>query len=185
MAGGKEQTSSAGITPMLDLQRMDAVIFDRDGVLIEDLGFVHRPDQVRWIDGALVLLRELQRRGVLAMVATNQSGVARGYFGVDAVEEIHLRLARDAEAAGGKIEAFEYCPHLPNGIIAPYNIECECRKPKPGMIHKLLARFGLNPEKVILIGDRERDVEAALAAGVVGHYFSGGSLLDFFRSAFK
>jgi D-glycero-D-manno-heptose 1,7-bisphosphate phosphatase len=185
MAGGEEKSSSAGITPMLDLQRMDAVIFDRDGVLIEDLGFVHRPDQVRWIDGALVLLRELKEQGVLAMVATNQSGVARGYFGVDAVEQIHLRLARDAEAAGGKIEAFEYCPHLPNGVIAPYNIECECRKPKPGMIHKLLARFGLNPEKVILIGDRERDVEAALAAGVVGHYFPGGSLLDFCRSAFK
>jgi D-glycero-D-manno-heptose 1,7-bisphosphate phosphatase len=170
---------------MLDLQQTDAVIFDRDGVLIEDFGFVNRPDQVRWIDGALVLLRELKEHSVLAMVATNQSGVARGYFGVEAVEEIHLRLARDAVAAGGKIDAFEYCPHLPSGIIAPYNIECECRKPKPGMIRKLLARFGLRPERVILIGDRERDVEAALAAGVTGHYFAGGSLLDFCRNALK
>jgi len=170
---------------MLDLQRMDAVIFDRDGVLIEDLGFVHRPDQVRWVDGALGLLRELKKQGILALVATNQSGVARGYFGVDAVEETHLRLASDAEVAGGKIEAFEYCPHLPDGIIPPYNIECACRKPKPGMIHKLLAQFRLDPEKVVLIGDRERDVEAALAAGVAGLYFPGGNLLDFCRSALK
>lgn len=170
---------------MLDLQRIDAVIFDRDGVLIEDLGFVHRPDQVRWIDGALGLLRELRAQGVLTMVATNQSGVARGYFGVDAVEETHRGLARDADVSGGKIEAFEYCPHLPNGIIAPYNIECECRKPKPGMIHKLLAQFGLNPQKVVLIGDRERDVEAARAAGVAGLYFPGGNLFDFWRSTFK
>ena len=156
-----------------------AVIFDRDGVLIENLGFVHRLEQIHWVDGALELLRMLRSRGVLSLVATNQSGVARGYFGLDDVNLIHARLARDAAAVGGEIAAFEVCPHLPSGIVPPYNVRCDCRKPKPGMLVKLVHRFGLDPSKVTFVGDQETDLQAARAAGVMGAQFKGGNLRSF------
>jgi D-glycero-D-manno-heptose 1,7-bisphosphate phosphatase len=156
-----------------------AVIFDRDGVLIENFGFVHRLEQTQWVDGALELLGVLRERSVLALVATNQSGVARGYFGLDDVNVIHTRLTNDAAAVGGEIAAFEVCPHLPSGIVPPYNVVCECRKPKPGMLIKLVSRFGLDPSKVLFVGDQETDLQAARAAGVMGAQFKGGNLMNF------
>jgi D-glycero-D-manno-heptose 1,7-bisphosphate phosphatase len=156
-----------------------AVIFDRDGVLIQNLGFVHRLEQIHWVDGALELLRVLRERSVLALVATNQSGVARGYFGLDDVNLIHARLASDAAAKGGEIAAFEVCPHLASGSVPPYNVACECRKPKPGMLISLVHRFGLDPGKVTFVGDQETDLQAAKAAGVMGAQFKGGNLSRF------
>lgn len=158
-----------------------AIIFDRDGVLIHDTGFPHRPDQVIWTDGALSLLRTLKSQSVLSLVATNQSGVARGFFTLDTVLLFHEALRRDAQAAGGDLDGIELCPHLPEGSVAPFNVVCNCRKPAAGMVLRLLTRFSLAPHEVLMVGDRESDVQAAEAAGVVGYLFRGGNLESFVK----
>ena len=157
-----------------------AVIFDRDGVLIKDVGFPYRLDQLQWIDGALALLRELRTAKVMVFVATNQSGVARGMFGISDVEKFNAEMCAQARAAGGLITKIEYCPHLPSGTNAPFNIDCSCRKPKPGMLFSLLRCFNLHPDETLMIGDRESDVVAAAAAGISGARFPGGNLQAFF-----
>jgi len=157
-----------------------AVVFDRDGVLIKDVGFPHRLDQLQWTDGALDLLRELRSRKVTVLVASNQSGVARGLFSTADVDNFNEHLSAQARAAGGQIDHFEYCPHLPTGTQAPFNTDCLCRKPKPGMLHALIKRFSLDTNKTVLIGDRDSDMLAASAAGVRGWLFTGGDLRHFF-----
>jgi len=159
---------------------LKAVIFDRDGVLIRDVGFPHRLDQLQWTDGALDLLRELRSRKVTVLVASNQSGVARGLFSTADVDNFNEHLSAQARAAGGQIDHFEYCPHLPTGTQAPFNTDCLCRKPKPGMLHALIKRFSLDTNETVLIGDRDSDMLAASAVGVRGWLFTGGDLNRFF-----
>lgn len=82
---------------------------------------------------------------------------------------------------GGKIEKFYYCPHLPSGSVAEYAVDCDCRKPKPGLILQAMAEYDIDPDKSFLIGDKRRDVEAAEAAGIKGYLFEKGNLLDFIK----
>jgi D-glycero-D-manno-heptose 1,7-bisphosphate phosphatase len=158
-----------------------AVIFDRDGVLIKDTGFPHRPEDLIWIDGSLALLSWLRRRGILSLVATNQSGVARGFFPITAVGKFHDLMLSQVREAGGLLDRIAFCPHLESGTVPPFNIACECRKPKPGMLTSLLDEFRLRCDEAIMIGDRPTDLEAAQAAGIRGFLFSGGNLHDFVR----
>ena len=160
-----------------------AVIFDRDGVLIEDTGFPHRPEHLHWMPGALETLRELHEQGVLCLVATNQSGVARGYVPEAQVEAFHQLMQDQVVASGGYIDAFVFCPHLPDAPVQRYRSECDCRKPRPGLVNQLLRQFALDPDRAILIGDRARDVEAGEAAGVRGFLYAGGDLWGFTQKA--
>lgn len=162
-----------------------AVVFDRDGVLIRDVGYAHRLTQLHWTDGALKLLEDLKRKNVLVLVASNQSGIARGMFTADEVERFHAHLVSQAQAAGGSIAHIEYCPHLPHGTVTPFNIECTCRKPGVGMLLSLSRKFSLNPADVILIGDRDTDMLAASSAGVRGALFPGGDLYHFFWNLYQ
>jgi D-glycero-D-manno-heptose 1,7-bisphosphate phosphatase len=158
-----------------------AVIFDRDGVLIRDTGFPHLPEHLIWTDGALSLLAWLKNRGTLALVATNQSGVARGYFPLAAVEQFHERMSSQVEFAGGRLDRIAFCPHLESGVVPTFNVSCSCRKPKPGLLLSLLQEFRLQPHEAIMIGDRQSDLQAASAAGVRGHLFESGNLDQFVR----
>ena len=158
-----------------------AVIFDRDGVLIQDTGFPYRPEDLIWSEGALDLLFWLKQREILSLVATNQSGVARGFFPITAVGDFHDLMRSQASEAGGTLAQIAFCPHLESGSVAPFNIACGCRKPKPGMLISLLHEFRLRCDEVIMIGDRQTDLEAAQAAGIAGFLFPGGNLHDFVR----
>lgn len=161
------------------MRRIRAVIFDRDGVLIEDVGFPIRDDQLKWTNGAQAALAWLAERSIRCAIASNQSGVARGYFSIQDVHRFNDTLLSQAEAAGGAIETIEICPHLPGGIVAPFNVVCNCRKPKPGMLLKILKKLDVAPEEAVMIGDREVDLLAARAASVAGAQFKGGNLLQF------
>lgn len=161
------------------MRRIRAVIFDRDGVLIEDVGFPIRADQLKWTPGARSALAWLSAEKILCAVATNQSGVARGYFSVDEVHQFNRLLQSQAEAAGGVISTIEICPHLPEGAVEPFNVVCDCRKPKPGMLINILKTHDLAPDETLMIGDRDVDLLAARAAGIVGAQFRGGNLLTF------
>lgn len=97
------------------------------------------------------------------------------------METLHRHMAAEIAAGGGKIEKFYYCPHLPNGTVAEYAVDCACRKPKPGLILQALREYAVDTEKSFLIGDKKRDVEAAEAAGIKGYLFEQGDLLDFVK----
>ena len=138
-------------------------------------------EDLEWIDGAKEALAYLTQQGYTIFVVTNQSGIARGYYTVDDMNKLHEFMAQQVAAAGGKIEKFYYCPHLPEGKIAEYAVECDCRKPKPGLILRAFEEYNIDKDAAFLIGDKPRDVESAEAAGIKGYLFSGGNLLNFVK----
>lgn len=154
-----------------------AVFFDRDGTLNVDKDYLHTIEEFEWIGDAPQAIRWANERGFLVVVVTNQSGVARGYFGEEDVKRLHRWMNDDLKRFGAHIDAFYYCPHLPNGSVASYAMECYCRKPKPGLVQRACADFGIDREASIMIGDKPRDVECAEAAGLRGILYEGGSLV--------
>jgi D-glycero-D-manno-heptose 1,7-bisphosphate phosphatase len=168
-------TADPGIRQLFPIQRA-AVFFDRDGVLNEDSGYVHRPHELRWLPGARESVRAVNDSGRFAFVVTNQSGVARGYYDEDAVSAFHAEMQRQLLAVGAHIDAFVFCPHHPDGILPFYARSCDCRKPMPGMLLKVLESWPVRRRDSILIGDRPSDLLAAEAAGLAGRLYGGGDL---------
>jgi D-glycero-D-manno-heptose 1,7-bisphosphate phosphatase len=161
-----------------------AVIFDRDGVLNVDYGYVGQVERLEWIAGARAAVARLNRAGVLAIVATNQSGVARGYFDEAAVGAVHGSMQADLKAEGAWIDAFYVCPFHEAACIAAYaHPDHPDRKPNPGMILKALADFRVGPAAAVLVGDKPSDLEAARRAGIAGLMFDGGDLDAFLLRA--
>lgn len=161
--------------------KLKAAFFDRDGVLNVDKSYLYKIEDLEWIDGAKEALAYLTKKGYTIFVVTNQSGIARGYYTVGDMEKLHEFMAQQVAAAGGKIEKFYYCPHLPEGKVAEYAVECDCRKPKPGLILRAFAEYDIDKDAAFLIGDKPRDVESAEAAGIKGRLFEGGNLLNFVK----
>ena len=160
-------------------------LLDRDGVLNIDKDYLHKPEEVEWVPGSLEAIAWLNRQGYLVVVVTNQSGVARGYFTEETVRKLHSWMASEIKKTGGEIAAFYYCPHLPGAVVKQYDVNCDCRKPRPGMILQALRDFNMKPADAFLIGDSPRDVEAAEAAGVKGFLYTGGNLSDFVKKIVK
>lgn len=160
-------------------------LLDRDGVLNVDKAYLYKPEAVEWVADSLKTIAWLNRKGIKVAVVTNQSGVARGYFSESDVIKLHAWMQEEVQKAGGIISAFYYCPHLPGAPVKEYDRDCNCRKPKPGMILQALHDFGVRPENAFMAGDSPRDVEAAEAAGVRGYLYSGGSLLEFVQGILR
>ena len=141
------------------------MFLDRDGTIIEDVGYLDAIERIAWFPWSIDAIRALNRGGFPVVVITNQSGVARGYFSEDLVRTAHRAI--DARLAGGnaRIEAYYYCPHHPAGSIAEYRRECDCRKPGCGMIDRAAREHGLDPARSVVVGDTWSDVGAARAAG--------------------
>jgi D-glycero-D-manno-heptose 1,7-bisphosphate phosphatase len=158
-----------------------AVFFDRDGVLIEDSGYVFEVSKLRWIDGAREAVKAANDTECFVFVVTNQSGVARGLYEESHIETLHKWMADDLARIGAHIDAFEYCPYHPEAVIERYRRVSHRRKPAPGMINDLLERFPVDVSRSILIGDKPTDLEAARAAGVKGYLFPGDNLEHFLR----
>ncbi|WP_371135285.1 D-glycero-alpha-D-manno-heptose-1,7-bisphosphate 7-phosphatase [Novosphingobium sp.] len=154
-------------------------LFDRDGVLNRDTGYPYRPDQIEWIDGALAALAMVREHGYRSVVVTNQSGIARGLYTEQDVETLHSWMANEVARAGGHIDAFYFCPFHPEAAIERYRADHEDRKPRPGMLLKALARFPADLATSFIIGDRQSDIDAGVAAGIAGHLFTGGALDQF------
>ncbi|HEY1448942.1 MAG TPA: HAD family hydrolase [Caulobacteraceae bacterium] len=160
--------------------RRAAVILDRDGVLNVDFGYVGEVSRLQWIDGALRAVRRLNDAHLLVIVATNQSGVARGFFDLAAVDSLHAQMNADLAVAGAHIDAFYVCPYLPDAPVAAFaHPDHPDRKPNPGMIHRALSEWSIDTARALVIGDKERDLEAGRRAGVAGALFPGGDLDDF------
>jgi D-glycero-D-manno-heptose 1,7-bisphosphate phosphatase len=154
-----------------------AVIFDRDGVLIEDSGYPHKSEHLRWMPGAVAAIAALNRADVLVLVATNQSGIARGFYDEATMHRFHELMQFDLARSDAEIDAFYFCPFHEDAAIAAYRqADHPDRKPNPGMLLRALAEWRITPEEALLIGDRETDMEAARRAGVRGVLYSGGDL---------
>lgn len=158
-----------------------AVFLDRDGVLNRDLDYVHSSNRFEPVPGAAEAIAWLNATGRKVVFVTNQAGIARGYYS----EEQFVVFTRWIEgwlaARGALIEATYYCPHHPTAGTGSYLLACGCRKPQPGMILAGLADFALDPAQCFLVGDQPTDIAAAEAAGIPGHLFDHGNLLDFVR----
>ena len=145
--------------------KQGAVFLDRDGVIIEDVHFLTSPAQIRVLPGVSDALGTLQGQFSI-IVVTNQSGVARGLLSKEDLQVIHEELARRLAAKGAVVDAVYYCPHLPEATIDDYRLECECRKPKPGMLLQAQEDWGIDLARSYVIGDRARDIHAGIEAGV-------------------
>ncbi|HWI41800.1 MAG TPA: D-glycero-beta-D-manno-heptose 1,7-bisphosphate 7-phosphatase [Verrucomicrobiae bacterium] len=138
-----------------------AVFLDRDGTINEEVSYLHRVQDFRFIPGAEGAVARLKRAGFAVVVVSNQSGIARGYFDEQAVHTLHAHMDGLLREAGTRIDAYYFCPHHEkDGTVS-----CECRKPLPGMVTRAAAELGLALERSFMVGDKECDVQAALAAG--------------------
>ncbi|HEU0015590.1 MAG TPA: HAD family hydrolase, partial [Longimicrobium sp.] len=142
-----------------------AVFLDKDGTLVENVPYNVDPARVRLTPGAGEALRALADAGYRLFVVSNQSGVARGYFGEEDLRGVERRVAELLAPHGVEIEAYRYCFHHPQGTVAAYRAVCDCRKPAPGMILELAREQGLDPARCWMVGDGPGDVEAGRAAG--------------------
>lgn len=142
-----------------------AVFLDRDGVLIEDSHYVSSTQEVRMIPGAAEAVAALNAAGWVVVVVTNQSGVARGFFTEDTVADVHAHIVARLAECGAKVDAFHHCPHHVDGTVEAFTLDCDCRKPKPGMLRRAAADLGIDLEGSWMVGDRPTDLEAGAAAG--------------------
>lgn len=161
--------------------RRGAVIFDRDGVLNRDVDYAFRPEQIVWTDDAARAVRAVNEAGLYAFVATNQSGIGRGYYTEAQMHALHDWMVQELGREGARLDAIVYSPWHPQAEVEAYRRDSDWRKPGPGMILDLLARFPVDPARTVMVGDKDTDVQAAQAAGVEGLKFEGGSLFEFIR----
>jgi D,D-heptose 1,7-bisphosphate phosphatase len=145
-----------------------AIFIDRDGTFIEDVGYLKMLEDLRFIPRAVNALQIFHQLGYLNIVITNQSAVARGILSPKELNKIHQKMKTLTKDEGGIIDDIFYCPHLPEGRISPYNVECECRKPKTGLLMEAVQKHKLNLEECIVVGDKKSDLELARNAGIRG-----------------
>lgn len=138
---------------------MKLAILDRDGVINRDSGdYIRSADEWIPIEGSIDAIARLSNAGYTVVIATNQSGLARGYFDLDDLEAMHAKLTELVEDAGGQVGAIFYCPHGPDD-------QCKCRKPLPGLIDAIEAEFNISAQDAILVGDSLRDLQAGESKG--------------------
>ncbi len=158
--------------------RRQAAFFDRDNTLTVDAGgYTFRLEDLAWMPGAIEAVKRVNDSGGLAVVVTNQSGVARGYYEESAVLEFHAAMQADLARAGAHIDALYYCPHHADAAVERYrHPDHPDRKPNPGMLLRACAELDLDPARCVMFGDQARDVTAAERAGVHGVLYEGGDL---------
>jgi len=152
---------------------MKAAFLDRDGVINEDLGYVSKIEDFKFKKGIFELLGLLQKLGFVLFIVTNQSGIARGYYTKEDFIKLSEWMLKELKKRGIEIKEIEFCPHHPD-----ITGECECRKPKPGMILNLAKKYNIDLKNSIMIGDSDRDIQAAVNAGVTKTYKVEGELYD-------
>lgn len=145
-----------------------AVFLDRDGTINEEAGYLDRIEKLRLLPGAAGAIRRINESGMQAVVVTNQSGIARGFFDEAFVEGVHARLGEMLRAEGARIDAFYFCPHHPTEGKGPYRQSCGCRKPAPGMLLLAAEELRIDPSLSYMVGDTLKDIEAGAGAGARG-----------------
>jgi heptosyltransferase-2 len=145
-------------------QGAPAAFLDRDGTIIDDLGYLGDPDRIQFIPGAIDAMRALRNAGYRLVLVTNQAGVARGLLSEDDVRRVNGRLQERLSEAGVPVDGIYYCPHHPEVGPPEYRLACACRKPGPGMVEQARDDMGVDPARSVIIGDHGSD------AGVARHF---------------
>ncbi len=153
---------------LLENIRRPAVFFDRDGVLNRDAGYTYRPDDLHWNDGAIAAVKAVNDAGWYAFVVSNQAGIGHGLYSENDVDHFHRHMDAAMAKEGAHIDEYVYCPFHPEAKLEVYRQVSPHRKPAPGMILDLLARWPVDAEKSFLVGDKEIDLQAASAAAIGG-----------------
>ena len=165
-----------------------AVFIDRDGTISEEVGYVNHPSRFRLYPYAGDAIKKLNDNNWLAIVITNQAGVARGYFSEDVIITIHDQLSKELSTQDAQLDAIYYCAHHPTVGEPPYRLDCDCRKPKAGLIDRATANFDIDLAKSWMVGDRYSDVELAQNAGLHSAFVLSGygrGEWEYQRSAWK
>jgi D-glycero-D-manno-heptose 1,7-bisphosphate phosphatase len=142
-----------------------AIFFDRDGTLSHEVGYVNHLSRFRLLPYAVDAVRVVNASGRLAVLITNQAGVARDYFPESLVHEVHARVRADMEAGGARLDGIYFCVHHPSVGEPPYRQDCDCRKPRPGLLRQAEKDLGIDLARSWMIGDRHGDLAVAWAAG--------------------
>ena len=151
-----------------------AVFMDRDGTISEEIGYVNHVSRYKVFDYSARAVRILNDKGWLAVLVTNQAGVARGYFTEDLIEKVHGALKDDLTRGGARLDGIYYCAHHPSVGEYPYRSDCDCRKPKPGLIQRAARDLDIDLNQSWMIGDRYSDMELARNAGVHSAFVLSG-----------
>jgi D-glycero-D-manno-heptose 1,7-bisphosphate phosphatase len=147
------------------MQLRPALFLDRDGVIIEEVDYLSDPSQVLLIPGAAQAIALANQHAIPVVVVTNQAGVARGYFPEANVALVHKHLDALLSAHTAHIDRYYYCPHHPTEGVGSYACDCDCRKPKPGMLLQAAAELGLDLSRSWFVGDKISDLQAGIAVG--------------------
>ena len=147
-----------------------AIFLDRDGVMNVDNGYVSVVDDFEFIDGVIEALQTLKAKDYLIVVITNQSGIARGYFTEDQFHTLTEWMDWSLADRGVDLDGIYYCPHHAEHGIGKYKVDCDCRKPKAGMINEAAQELGIDINESILVGDKVSDLQAGIAAGISNNY---------------
>ena len=145
-----------------------AVFLDRDGTINEQRGYINHISRFVLLPRTAEAVRLLNEHGFLAIIVTNQSGVARGYFPIELVNEVHEHLKELLRKEGAYVDGIFFCPHYHRGEVGEYTIECNCRKPRPGLIEKARENLDIDMAGSYLIGDRVSDIELAKRCNLKG-----------------
>lgn len=151
-----------------------AVFIDRDGTISEEVGYVNHSSRFKLYPYSFEAIKLLNDEDWLAIVITNQAGVARGYFSEDVVKQIHEQMMRTMTDASARLDAIYYCAHHPTVGEPPYRLDCICRKPKPGLIERAASDFEIDLASSWMVGDRHSDIELAHNAGIKSAFVLSG-----------
>lgn len=155
-----------------------AVFLDRDGTIIEDIGYLCAPGQIKFIPGSIAAIKSLKDAGYKIVVITNQAGVARGLVTEDMLQTIDKVMHKSILSSGTHLDGIYYCPHHPEHGAFPYKRECECRKPHPGLLKKAQKDLNIDLAASFMIGDKASDIEAGQRAGVRTVFVNSGPHQD-------
>jgi D-glycero-D-manno-heptose 1,7-bisphosphate phosphatase len=151
-----------------------AVFIDRDGTISEEVGYVNHPSRYRVFAYSAEAIKKLNEHEWLAILVTNQAGVARGYFKEDVIGKVHSQLEETLAKENARLDAIYYCAHHPTVGEPPYRVDCDCRKPKPGLIQRAVQDFEIDLARSWMIGDRYSDIELAHNAGLKSVFVLSG-----------
>ena len=158
---------------MFDVKK-PAVFIDRDGTVNEQMGYINHLSRFIMLSGAAEAIKLLNSHQYLAIIVSNQSGVARGYYPIELVNEVHAHMRALMEKDGAIIDGIFFCPHHINGSVPEYSIKCNCRKPKTGLIEKACKAFDIDMTNSYVIGDRYSDIELAVRLDIRGILVTSG-----------
>ncbi|HEY3187460.1 MAG TPA: HAD family hydrolase [Solirubrobacteraceae bacterium] len=150
------------------MARRPAVFIDRDGTLTEEVGYVNHPQRLNLLPRSAAAVRRLNEAGIAAVVATNQAGLARGYFTEEVMNAVNQRLVGELKRAGAHLDGLYVCPHHPTEGMPPLRADCDCRKPKPGLLLRAAKELDLDLAASTIVGDKASDLAVARPVGARG-----------------